>query len=168
MTNNNDDVYTSDGKHVREDVVNERKSDVTDIYQKLNSSILLGFMLSQMPQADFNREDMMPIRNSEPIKNDENINPYDESYTDYIKDLGGHVLVQYDQETDKVKFRLCNEEEGDRMIQEGNCIGFFSIRRPWNIQGWGNSTYKRQFPYVKEENQDGPGFNNDQLIESFE
>jgi hypothetical protein len=121
-----------------------------------------------MPQAAFNREDMMPIRNSEPIKNDENINPYDESYTDYIKDLGGHVLVQYDQETDKVKFRLCNEEEGDRMIQEGNCIGFFSIRRPWNIQGWGNSTYKRQFPYVKEENQDGPGFNNDQLIESFE
>jgi hypothetical protein len=152
MTTNNEDIYTSDGAHIREDVVNARKEDVTDIYQKLNSSILLGFMLSQMPQAAFNREDMMAIRNSDPIPNDENVNPYDENYTDYIKELGGHVLVQYDQETDKIKFRLCNEEEGDRMIQEKNCIGFFSIRRPWNIQGWGNSVYKRQFPYVKEEN----------------
>ena len=54
------------------------------------------------------------------------------------------VLRKHYQEQNQIVFT--------RMIQEKNCIGFFSIRRPWNIQGWGNSVYKRQFPYVKEEN----------------
>lgn len=152
MTIDNDGTQSLETNYLTEDIVNSRREDVTEIYQKLNSSILLGFMLSQMPQAAFNREDMMPIRNSEPIPNNGDVNPYDENYTDYIKEIGGHVLVQYDEELDKIKFRLCNEEEGDRLIQEKNCIGFFSIRRPWNIQGWGNSVYKRQFPYVRESN----------------
>jgi hypothetical protein len=56
-----------------------------------------------------------------------------------------------DEQLDEIKFRLCDEIEGDKIIAERNCIGFFSIRRPWNMQGWGNSVYKRQFPYIKEE-----------------
>lgn len=153
MPTHDEDIYTSDGASIREDVVNKRKEDVTDIYQKLNSSILLAAILKNMSGVVLKREDMLDLRESKPIPNGE-VNPYDENYTDYIKELGGHVLVQYDEQSDEIKFRLCDEIEGDKIIQERNCIGFFSIRRPWNMQGWGNSVYKRQFPYIQEE-QDG-------------
>lgn len=150
MPTHNEDIYTSDGASIREDVINKRKEDVTDIYQKLNSSILLASILKNMNEVVVKREDMLDLRMSKPIPNGD-VNPYDENYTDYIKELGGHVLVQYDEQKDEIKFRLCDEIEGDKIIQERNCIGFFSIRRPWNMQGWGNSVYKRQFPYIKEE-----------------
>jgi hypothetical protein len=151
MPTHDENIYTDDGASIREDVINRRKEDVTDIYQKLNASMLLASILKTTPGLVIKREDMLDIRNSEPIVNGENVNPYNEGYTDYLKELGGHILVQYDEKSDEIKFTLCSEVEGDRVIQEGNCIGFFSIRRPWNMQGWGNSVYKRQFPYVKEE-----------------
>jgi len=150
MPTHDENIYTDDGGSIREDVVNRRKEDVTVIYQKLNSSILLASILKNMSEVVVKREDMLDVRSSDPIPNGD-VNPYDENYTDYIKELGGHVLVQYDEQKDEIKFRLCDEIEGDKIIEEGNCIGFFSIRRPWNMQGWGNSVYKRQFPYLKEE-----------------
>ena len=152
MPTPNFSIYHDDGVTLREEVVEQRKSDVVNIYEKLNSSILLSYILKNSWPIIFKRESMLEIAESDPIKDINDVNPYDPEYTDYIKDMGGHVLVTYDQFSDDIRFELCTESYGDEVISRGDAIGFFSIRRPWNIQGWGNDVYKRQFPYSEKEN----------------
>ena len=65
--------------------------------------------------------------------NDTAVNPYDPAFFDYIKDLGGHVVVKFDPQTDDVVLDLVSHEAGIESQKRGETVGFFSIRRPWNV-----------------------------------
>lgn len=108
---------------------------IEELFFRLNASVLLSLLFEKFGEFSLDMKDVMHLNSYEMPPNDTSINPYDPSFSDYIKDIGGHVNVQHDHVGDKIKFTVVSYEEGIRTQAEGNTVGFFSIRRPWNVYG---------------------------------
>lgn len=127
--------YHDDGITLTREETDRRNKQVTEMFNRLNSSILLTLLFEKLGEISFDRKDLVHINNYEMPPNDTSVNPYDENFTDYIKDIGGHVNVYYNAKTDKITMRVVSYEEGIHTQKNNETVGFFSIRRPWNVYG---------------------------------
>jgi hypothetical protein len=127
------DIYLEDGVSLTREESERRNAEVEEVFHRLNASSLLTMIFQNFGKISFKREEMTQINNYEMPPNNTSVNPYDESFFDYIKDLGGHILVQYDPQSDDVVLSLATREQGIDSQIKGESVGFFSIRRPWNV-----------------------------------
>jgi hypothetical protein len=128
-------IYMEDGVTLTREEAERRNAEITDVFHRLNSSVLLTLIFENMGEISFDRKDLTHLNEYDMPPNDTSVNPYDENFTDYIKDIGGHVNVYYDNNTDKVTMKVVSHEEGIQTQKNGETVGFFSIRRPWNVYG---------------------------------
>lgn len=110
-------------------------TEIEELFYRLNSSVLLTLLFEKMGEFVFDMKEIEHLLSYDMPPNDTSVNPYDPEFNDYIKDIGGHVNVYHDHVKDKIKFNIVSYEEGIRTQKEGNTVGFFSIRRPWNVYG---------------------------------
>ena len=127
------DVYLEDGVSLTREESERRNAEIEEVFHRLNASSLLTMIFQNFGNISFKREEMTQINSYEIPPNNTSVNPYDENFFDYIKDLGGHVLVQYDPQSDDVVLSLATREQGIDSQIKGESVGFFSIRRPWNV-----------------------------------
>lgn len=127
------DIYLDDGVTLTKEECERRNSEIEDVFHRLNASSLLTMIFENFGKISFKRDEVTHINNYEMPPNNTSVNPYDEDFFDYIKDLGGHVLVQYDPQSDDVVLSLATREQGIESQINGKSVGFFSIRRPWNV-----------------------------------
>lgn len=127
------DIYLDDGVTLTKEECERRNSEIEDVFHRLNASSLLTMIFENFGKISFKRDEVTHINNYEMPPNNTSVNPYDEDFFDYIKDLGGHVLVQYDPQSDDVVLSLATREQGIESQINGQSVGFFSIRRPWNV-----------------------------------
>lgn len=127
------DIYLDDGVTLTKEECERRNSEIEDVFHRLNASSLLTMIFENFGKISFKRDEVTHINNYEMPPNNTSVNPYDEDFFDYIKDLGGHVLVQYDPQSDDVILSLVTREQGIESQINGESVGFFSIRRPWNV-----------------------------------
>lgn len=133
MTMPTHDIYLDDGVTLTKEECERRNSEIEDVFHRLNASSLLTMIFENFGKISFKRDEVTHINNYEMPPNNTSVNPYDEDFFDYIKDLGGHVLVQYDPQSDDVVLSLATREQGIESQINGKSVGFFSIRRPWNV-----------------------------------
>lgn len=126
-------IYLEDGVTLTEEECNIRNSEIEDVFHRLNASSLLSMIFEKMGPIYFKRGEMTHINDYDIPPNNTSVNPYDEDFFDYIKHLGGHVLVKYDPQSDYVELSLATREQGIEAQLNGESVGFFSIRRPWNV-----------------------------------
>ena len=126
-------IYLEDGITLTKDECHKRNSEIEEVFHRLNASTLLTMIFQNFGTISFKRDEVIQINEYEIAPNNTSVNPYDEDFFDYIKDLGGHVLVKYDPQSDDVLLTLTTREEGIDSQIKGNSVGFFSIRRPWNV-----------------------------------
>jgi hypothetical protein len=127
------DIYLDDGVTLTKEECERRNSEIEDVFHRLNASSLLTMIFENFGHISFKRDEVTHINNYEIPPNNTSVNPYDEDFFDYIKDLGGHVLVKYDPQSDDVVLSLATREQGIESQVNGESVGFFSIRRPWNV-----------------------------------
>jgi hypothetical protein len=127
------DVYLEDGVSLTREESERRNAEIEEVFHRLNASSLLTMIFQNFGKISFKREEMTQINSYEIPPNNTSVNPYDENFFDYIKDLGGHVLVQYDPQSDDVVLSLATRKQGIDSQIKGESVGFFSIRRPWNV-----------------------------------
>lgn len=127
--------YHDDGITLTQEETDRRNQQITEMFNRLNSSVLLTLLFENMGELSFDRKDLIHLNSYDMPPSDTSVNPYDENFTDYIKDIGGHVNVYYNAKTDKVTMRVVSYEEGIHTQKNNETVGFFSIRRPWNVYG---------------------------------
>jgi hypothetical protein len=127
--------YHDDGITLTQEETDRRNQQITEMFNRLNSSVLLTLLFENIGELSFDRKDLIHLNNYDMPPSDTSVNPYDENFTDYIKDIGGHVNVYYNAKTDKVTMRVVSYEEGIHTQKNNETVGFFSIRRPWNVYG---------------------------------
>ncbi len=126
-------IYLDDGVTLTKEECERRNSEIEDVFHRLNASSLLTMIFENFGPISFKRDQVTHINDYEIPPNNTSINPYDENFFDYIKDLGGHVLVKYDPQSDNVVLSLATREQGIESQVNRESVGFFSIRRPWNV-----------------------------------
>jgi hypothetical protein len=122
-----------DGITLTREECQRRNDEIEEMFHRLNSATLLTMIFENLGDLVFKRNQITKINQYEMPPNDTTVNPYDPDFSDYIKDLGGHVLIKYDPQTDDVLIKLVTHEEGIESQKRGESVGFFSIRRPWNV-----------------------------------
>lgn len=127
--------YHDDGVTLTQEETERRNQQVTEMFNRLNSSVLLTLLFENIGEFTFDRKELIHLNKYDMPPSDTSVNPYDENFRDYIKDIGGHVNVQYNPKTDKVTMRVVSYEEGIHTQKNNETVGFFSIRRPWNVYG---------------------------------
>lgn len=127
------DIYLEDGVTLTQEECERRNLEIEDVFHRLNSASLLTMIFQNLGPFVFERSEMTEINKYEMPPNNTSVNPYDPDFFDYIKDFGGHVLVKYDPQSDLVSMSLVTREEGIQSQINGESVGFFSIRRPWNV-----------------------------------
>jgi hypothetical protein len=127
--------YHDDGITLTQEETDRRNQQITEMFNRLNSSVLLTLLFENIGELSFDRKDLIHLNNYDMPPSDTSVNPYDVNFTDYIKDIGGHVNVYYNAKTDKVTMRVVSYEEGIHTQKNNETVGFFSIRRPWNVYG---------------------------------
>jgi len=133
-------VYHDDGVTVTREECQKRNEEVEEVFHRLNSSSLLTLLFQNLGPIVFKREQIIRMNSYDLPPNDTAVNPYDPEFFDYIKDLGGHVVVKFDPQTDDVVFELVSHENGIESQKKRETVGFFSIRRPWNVHSIKPST----------------------------
>lgn len=126
-------IYMEDGVTVSREECEKRNAEVEEFFHRLNASSLLTLLFQNFGQIVFKRDQVTQINSYDLPPNDTAVNPYDPAFFDYIKDLGGHVVVKFDPQTDDVVLDLVSHEAGIESQKRGETVGFFSIRRPWNV-----------------------------------
>lgn len=127
------DVFMDDGVTVSREECERRSNEVEDFFHRLNASSLLTLLFQNFGEVVFDRDQVTHLNKYDLPPNDTAVNPYDPDFFDYIKDLGGHVVVKFDPQTDKVSMNLVSHEDGIEAQKKRETMGFFSIRRPWNV-----------------------------------
>lgn len=128
-------IYHDDGVTLTREETDRRSAQVTEMFNRLNSSVLLTLLFENLGEFVFERKDLVHLNKYDMPPDDTSVNPYDPDFHDYIKDIGGHVNVSYNATTDKVSMRVVSYEEGIHTQKNNETVGFFSIRRPWNVYG---------------------------------
>jgi hypothetical protein len=116
------------------EIYEERQDSATEIFHRLNSSTMLSGILNHLKTVNISRESALGMLDYPMV--DKNIKqyPYEAGFIDYLKENGEAVMVKFDQETDSFYFHLASREEGERLIQTGQYMGYIPIRSKWSNQ----------------------------------
>lgn len=108
---------------------------LADIKSRLNASNMLTAILYSLGSVDVKREELEKILDYQKPEHLMDLSvdeTYKETFMDYIKYRGGYASLQYDDNSNKIKFTLMSREDAEQEMKDGKSLGFVCVRSYWN------------------------------------
>jgi hypothetical protein len=112
-----------------------KSKSLADIKSRLNSSNMLTAILYTLGSIEVKKEELEKILDYQKPEHLMDLNvdaTYKEDFMDYIKYRGGYASLEYDENSQTIRFTLMSRENAEERMKEGKSLGFVCVRSYWN------------------------------------
>jgi hypothetical protein len=108
---------------------------LSEIKTRLNSSNMLTAILYTLGSIEVKKEELEKILDYQKPEHLMNLSvdeTYKDSFMDYIKHRGGYASLQYNEDSDSIRFTLMSREDAEEEMKNNRSMGFVCVRSYWN------------------------------------
>jgi hypothetical protein len=108
---------------------------IEEITKRLNASNMLTAVLKATGPVEIKMSELEKIlkyQKPEDLQNFSAIDTYLDTFTDYIKESGGYVQLDFNNETQSFIFTLMSKEKAEELQGQNDSIGYVCVRSRWN------------------------------------